>query len=55
VVRGVRCPSRWMREVQVMLFWNAEMASLLVALGNLAQSLEKHRIYSRRLCSSCCL
>jgi hypothetical protein len=34
VVRGMRHPSRWMREVQVVPFWNAEMVSLSVAPGS---------------------
>jgi hypothetical protein len=40
VVRGVRSPSRWMREVQVVLFWNTEMASLSVVLGSSVQRLD---------------
>jgi hypothetical protein len=38
------CLSQWMRDVHVVPFWNAEMASLLVASGSLVQPLEKHRM-----------
>jgi hypothetical protein len=48
-VRGMRRPSQWMRDVHVVPFWNAEMASLSVAPGSSVQDLEKHRMYSRRL------
>jgi hypothetical protein len=48
-VRGIRRPSRWMRNMHVVPFWNAEMASLSIALGSSVQRLEKHRMYSRRL------
>jgi hypothetical protein len=44
-----------MREVQVMPFWNAEMASLSVAPGSSMQHLEKRRMYSRRLSPGYCL
>jgi hypothetical protein len=44
VVRGMRHPSRWMREVQVVPFWNVEMASLSVALGSSVQHLEKYQM-----------
>jgi hypothetical protein len=54
-VRGMRRTSRWMRDVHVVPFWNAEMASLSVAPGSSVQRLEKHRMYSRRLSPGCCL
>jgi hypothetical protein len=38
-----------MRDVHIVPFWNAEMASLSVALGSSVQCLEKHCMYSRRL------
>jgi hypothetical protein len=44
-----------MREVQVVLFWNAEMASLSVAMGSSVQRLEKRRMYSRKLSPGCYL
>jgi hypothetical protein len=44
-VRGMRRPSQWMREVHVVPFWNAEMASLSVAPGSSVQRLEKRRMY----------
>jgi hypothetical protein len=34
-----------MRDVYVVPFWNAEMASLSVAQGSSAQRLERHRMY----------
>jgi hypothetical protein len=63
-VRGMPRPSRWTRDVHVMPFWNAEMASLLVAPRSSVQRLEKRWMYSRRLspvyylqlrCSHCLL
>jgi hypothetical protein len=54
-VRGMRRPSRWMRDVHVVPFWNAEMVSLSVAPGSSVQRLEKHHMYSRRLSPGCCL
>jgi hypothetical protein len=54
-VRDMRRPSRWMRDVHVVPFWNAEMASLSVAWGSSVQLLEKHRMYSQRLSPDCCL
>jgi hypothetical protein len=48
----VRRPSRWMRDVHVVLFWNADMASLSVAPGSSVHRLEKHRMYSRRFPSA---
>jgi hypothetical protein len=54
-VRGMRRPSRWMRGVHVMPFWNDEMASLSVAHGSSVQRLEKHCMYSQRLSPGCCL
>jgi hypothetical protein len=45
----MRRPSQWMRDLHVMPFWNAEMASLSVAQGSSMQRLEKHSMYSRRL------
>jgi hypothetical protein len=44
-----------MREVQVVSFWNAEVASLSVASGSSVQHLEKRQMYSRRLSLGCCL
>ena len=41
--------------LQVVPFWNAEMASLSVAPGSLVQHLEKRRMYSRKLSPGCCL
>jgi hypothetical protein len=41
--------------MHVVLFWNAEMASLSVAPGSSVQRLEKRRMYSRRLSPDCCL
>jgi hypothetical protein len=52
-VRGMRHLSRWMRDVHVVPFWNAEMASLSVASGSSVQLLEKRRMYSRRLSPGC--
>jgi hypothetical protein len=54
-VRGMRRPSRWMRDVHVVPFYNVEMASLSVAPDNSVQHLEKHRMYSWRLSPDCCL
>jgi hypothetical protein len=44
-----------MRDVHVMLFWNAKMALLFVAPGSSVQRLEKRRMYSRRLSPGYCL
>jgi hypothetical protein len=44
-----------MRDVHVVPFWNAEMASLLIALASSGQHLEKRRMYSQRLSPGCCL
>jgi hypothetical protein len=41
-----------MREVQVVPFWNAEMASLSVVSRSSVQHLEKRRMYSRKLSPS---
>jgi hypothetical protein len=41
--------------VQVVPFWNVEMALLSVASGISVQRLEKHRMYSCRLSPSRCL
>jgi hypothetical protein len=54
-VRGMRRPSRRMRDVHIMPFCNAEMASLSVALGSSVQRLEKHQMYSRWLSPGGCL
>jgi hypothetical protein len=54
-VRGLRCPSRWMRDVHVVPFWDAEMVSLSVAVGSSMQRLEKRHMYSRRLSPDYCL
>jgi hypothetical protein len=55
MIRGMRRPSQWMREVQAVPFWNAEMASLSVAPGRLVQRLEKRHMYLRKLSLGCCL
>jgi hypothetical protein len=41
VVWGMRRPSRWLMEVQVVPLRNAEMVSLSVAPGSSVQRLEK--------------
>lgn len=41
-----------MRVVQVVPFWNVDIALLSVALGSLVHCLEKHRMYSCRLSPS---
>jgi hypothetical protein len=55
VVQGMQHPNRCIKEVQVMSFWNVEMASLSVASGSSVQHLEKRRMYSCRLSPGFCL